>query len=312
MKKVKRATAVTSIVLTLAGMTASGAALPKTGALTHKSLVREQDERQLVRVAPGDWGTASPAEIEMLLNSVTNEMLKRFPGRRPSPMVVSPSRNGPLVMYQKGPGNEYQILLAARDDHWAEYVYEFSHELLHVLAGYDLRAQAHKARNLWFEEMLCEAAALHMLKRYALSWDVLAPRPEWRAYSTELRRFTNRAMTEKHRRLPANVTFEEWFRKNGPDLVLKPYMREKNELVAVMFLPLLDAARDWRSVQYLNLGNREGDPTFYDYLVRWHRQTPPQQRELVQSTFALFHFEPPSDKLAPVAGDRYSTLRDGS
>jgi len=296
----KRATVVTSIVLTLASLHGSGVAEAKSGSQQRKVLAREE-EHLPIRVAPGDWGNANPGEIEALLNSVGKEMLKHFPGRRAPPIIVSPSRQGPLVMYQKGPSNEYQVLLAAKDDHWAEYVYEFSHEFLHILAGYDLRAAKSTARNQWFEEMLCETASLYMLKRYASLWDKLAPRPEWQGYTPEMQRFTNRALSEKHRRLPVNTSFNDWFRENGPGLVTKPYMREKNELVAMMFLPLLEQTQDWRAIEYLNLDNREGDPTFQDYLARWYRKTPPSQRRLVSSTFNLFQFSPPAEHAGPRA-----------
>ncbi|WP_151636140.1 hypothetical protein [Noviherbaspirillum aerium] len=299
----RRATLLTSILLTFASLQGAGAAELKRGGQQQKELAREDKERLLIRVAPGDWGNANPAEIEALLNSVGNEMLKHFPGRRPFPVVVSPSRDGPLVMYQKGPSNEYQVLLAAKDDHWAEYVYEFSHELLHILAGYDLRAPTRTARNQWFEEMLCETASLYMLKRYASAWNVLAPRPEWHQYTPELQRFMHRALSEKHRKLPVNVTFEDWFEKNGPGLATKPYQREKNELVAMFFLPLLEQMPDWRAIEYLNQGNREADASFYDYLARWHRKTPLSQRGLVQSTFNLFRFDPPQENAGLGSGN---------
>ncbi|WP_194722148.1 hypothetical protein [Noviherbaspirillum malthae] len=305
----RRATLMTSIVLTLVGFHGTGAAEAKSGSLQARDVARERKASLLIRVAPGDWGNANPAEIEALLNSVGNEMLKHFPGSQVPPIIVSPSRNGPLVMYQKGPSNEYQVLLAAKDTHWAEYVYEFSHELLHILAGYDLRAPTRTARHQWFEEMLCETASLYMLKRYALSWDVLAPRTEWKGYTAELQRFTNRAFSEKHRRLPVNVTFEDWYQENGQSLATKPYLREKNELVAMMFLPLLEQIQDWRAIGYLNLDNREGDPTLQDYLARWYRKTPVAQRQLVKNTFGVFHFNLPAEDAGPAAAGMQAAVQ---
>jgi hypothetical protein len=307
----KRATVVTSIFLTFASLHGTASAESASGGKQGKSLANEEKGRLQIRVAPGDWGNASPADIEALLNSVGNEMLKHFPGQRPLPIIVSPSRQGPLVMYQKGPSNEYQILLAAKDDHWAEYVYEFSHELFHIFAGYDLRPPTRIAKNQWFEEMLCETASLYMLKRYTAMWDTLAPRPEWQGYTPEIQRFTNRAFSEKHRRLPQNVKFEEWFRANGPSLETKPYLREKNELVAMRFLPLLEQTPDWRAFEFLNVGSREGDSTFYDYLARWYRKTPPAQRRLVDNALSVFHFSVPAETTEP-AGDVQAAAGQGA
>lgn len=307
----RRATLLTSIAITLAGFHGSGVADAKNGSQQQKNVAREEKERLLIRVAPGDWGNANPAEIEALLNSVGNQMLIHFPGKRISPIVVAPSANGPLVMYQKGPSNEYQVLLAAKDRRWAEYVYEFSHELLHILAGYDLRSPSRTARHQWFEEMLCETASLYMLKRYALMWNVLAPRPEWTDYTPEMQRFANRALSEKHRHLPRNITFDEWFQKNGPGLATKPYLREKNDLVAMMFLPLLERTPDWRAIEYLNVGNYAGELTLHDHLARWYRNTPMSQRPLVTSTFGVFRYNLPADHAVPRTDDVHTiTLRD--
>jgi len=159
--------------------------------------------------------------------------------------------------------------------------------------------------------MLCETASLYMLKRYALMWDVLAPRPEWKGYTTEMQRFANRALSEKHRHLPRNITFDEWFQKNGPSLATKPYLREKNDLVAMMFLPLLEDMPDWRAIEYLNIENHPGESTLYDYLERWYRQTPTSQRPLVKSAFGVFRYNLPADNAAPRTADIHAiTQRD--
>jgi hypothetical protein len=166
------------------------------------------------------------------------------------------------------------------------------------------------AKNQWFEEMLCETASLYMLKRYASMWDVLTPRAEWHGYAPEIQRFTRLAITEEHRHLPRNVRFEDWFRENGPGLVSKPYLREKNELVAMTFLPLLEQTSDWGAIEYLNVENREGDNTFYDYLVRWYRKTPPEQMQLVESAFRVFQFKLPAESVAPAVDMKTTVVPD--
>lgn len=293
----KKVAALTTIVLSLSGMHGARAAEHKESSPHKRTSAGPESKRAAgVRVAGGDWGNATPEEIELLLNAVAADMLRHFPGHRLDPIVVSPSRSGPVVLYEKGPQHEYQILLAAQGTRWAEYVYEFSHELFHVLANYEYHAPPRQARHQWFEEMLCETVSLYMLKRFALTWEQSPPKDEWRHYAADLQRFTQRALAEPHRQLPADVSFRQWFQQHGPLLATRPYLREKNELVATLFLPLLEHAPDWRAIAYLNLDVPPGESSFHDYLAHWYRTTPPPQRRFVSDAMALFHFREPAEQ----------------
>jgi hypothetical protein len=292
----KKVAALTTIVLSLTGMHGARATDQRDSAHQKRTSTGSENKRVGgVRVASGEWGNATPDEIEVLLNAVAVEMLKHFPGHQLDPIVVTPSRSGPVVLYQKGAQHEYQILLAAKGDHWAEYVYEFSHELFHVLANYEYHAPPRKARHQWFEEMLCETVSLYMLKRFSLTWEQSPPKEEWRYYAGDLHRFTQRALNEPHRQLPGNISFQQWFQRHGPVLATRPYLREQNELVATLFLPLFEHAPDWRAIAYLNLDVPEGESSFYDYLAHWYRKTPERHRRFISDAMELFHFKPPAD-----------------
>lgn len=294
----RKVAVLTSIVLSLSGMHGARAAEVKDSALYKRSSAKSQSKRAVhIRVLDGDWGNARPDEIEVLLNAVAEELLAHFPGRELNPIVVSPSRSGPVVLYQKGPGNEYQVLLAARGNQWAEYVYEFSHELFHILANYEHHAPPRQARHQWFEEMLGESVSLYTLKRFSRMWEHSPPRDEWRGYAPDMRRFTHRALSEPHRTLPKNISFQTWFRENGPVLVKKPYLREKNELVATFFLPLLEQDPDWRALAYLNLEAPQGESSFYEHLASWYHATPEQHRHFVRHAMRVFHFDEPVEDL---------------
>jgi len=291
----KRAALVTSVFLALMYMQspkAADARLPQ-----HKKTLSQQEN--LIRVLDGAWGSAAPWQIEMLLNAIADEMLQHFPGRRLHPIVVSYSPGGPAVLFQKGPGNEYQVMLSARDQNWAEYVYEFSHELVHILANYERHAQPEYRRHQWFEEMLCETVSLYMLKHFALTWSGAPPLPETSGYAPALQAFTRRALSERHRKLPAGVSFEQWFSKTAARLVSSPYMRKENELIASLFLPLVEQNSDWRAVAYINAGDPPGGPDFREFLVHWYRSTPRHLRGFVEESIRVFRFDKPSE-LEPV------------
>lgn len=254
----------------------------------------EKNRKIVIHVAPGDWGGTRPEEIETVLNAVADTLLVHFPNRQLHPIIVSPTRQNPIVLYQKGPENSYQVHLAAKDRRWAEFIYEFSHELFHILANYEGHAPPRMAPQLWFEETLCEAVSLYTLRQLSASWEQAPPRAEWVSYASTLNRYTGRVMGEPHRQLPAGMSLEQWFRKNGPELLGNPYLRGKNELVANLFLPILEHNQDWQAVGFLNRDAPQQQTGFYDYLVSWNSRTPPEHQEFTHLAMRMFHFDAPA------------------
>lgn len=254
-----------------------------------------------IHVSDGDWGNAQPAEIESLLNAITAEMLTHFPGRQLAPIEIFPTSRRPVVLYQKGPQNQYQVYLAAKGRHWGEYIYEFSHELFHILANYENHALSGKGRHLWFEEMLSEAASLYNLKRLSAAWKIAVPDKEWSSYVPALNRFTQRALNEPHRRLPENTSLAEWFRDHEESLLGNPHLRAKNEMVAMVFLPLLEQNRDWSAIGFLNPPIEQSPASFQEYLADWYKNTPESNRDFVIHALNLFEFHlPPARTTASI------------
>jgi hypothetical protein len=272
-------------------------------AATFPSIGADSERAVKIEVQGGDWDGASPDDIQLLLNAVATELLAHFPGRRLDPIVVSRSLQGPVVLFQKGSQNQSQVRLAAGGRRWGEYIYEFSHEMFHILANYQYRAPPKVSQYQWFEEMLCETASLYMLKQFTARWEQAPPRTQWVSYAPSLQRFTQRALTEQHRRLPPNISFAQWFRDNGPALRASPYLRDKNELVASYFLPILEQHQDWRAFAFLNPVASQPAVSFNDYLLGWQARTPATQRELVARSIRIFQperFAPGTRMLATV------------
>jgi hypothetical protein len=259
-----------------------------------------------IDVATGDWGDVTPEEIEILLNELTAEMLTHFPGRRIGSIKVGSTSQRPVVLYQKGPENQYQILLTAKGTNWGEYIYEYSHELFHILANYENHRPPQGARHQWFEEMMCEAVSLYNLKRLSTGWKELAPHGQWASSGPELAQFTHRALSETHRRLPPNMSLAQWLQQNRSVLLDNPYLRSKNEMVAMLFLPMLEQTSDWGAVSFLNLHPAEKATSFRDYIETWYVDTPAVYRDFVIRTMKLFKFRvPPTTALsAPMPHDQ--------
>lgn len=297
----KRVVVYASIVLSLLsahGVRAADLRIDQQQKKTGKSKVSEKHRGLLIQVADGEWGDAKPEEIETLLYAVADQLLVHFPERQLNPIVVSPTRQGPIVLYQKGPANEYQVHLAAKGRRWAEFVYEFSHELFHILANYENHAPPKMAPHLWFEETLCETVSLYTLRQLSASWALSPPRAEWASYASTLNGFTGRVLNEPHRQLPAGTSLAQWFRENGPLLLENPYQRGKNELIANLFLPILEHNQDWQAISFLNAELPQQKMAFYDYLADWHSRTPPAHQEFTRLALRMFHFD------APASGER--------
>jgi len=259
-----------------------------------------------IRVMPGDWGGANRQEIENLLVSVAGELWIYFPERSLKPIVVAPTEHHPLAGYAKGPGGEYVVYLSARGRHWSQYAYQFAHEFAHILSNYERNGQSPVRRNQWFDESLCETASLFALRRLGAAWlkGDSVPYPHWKPYGAAMQTYVQDLLALPHRALSAKGEFAEWFRVNAEALDQNPYLRERNERVARMLLPLFEESPEtWSTIAYLNLQESDATGSFQQYLANWYRGTPEQQRPLVAKVIELFGFvvaEQMTSRSAPV------------
>jgi len=239
-----------------------------------------------IKVEEGGWGSALPQEIETVLYSVAAELLSQLPGKRLGPIVVAHSYRNPVVLYEKGARGEYQVFLTTRDKLWAHYAYEFAHELAHILANYEHYKEV-KNPHQWFEETICEVASLYTLKQLAISWRQAPPHPEGADYAPAFQEFAERLMGEQHRRLPEGFTLATWLREALGPMKSNPYIRDHNEVVANLLLPLFEEnPKIWEAVAYLNAQQSGSD--FKDYLQNWYDNAPEEYKDIIRYVMGLF------------------------
>jgi hypothetical protein len=246
----------------------------------------EQDPA--IQVLNGGWGSAHPADIEAVLYSAASEIWRYFRDRPPPQLIVRQSEKGPLTLFDRGPHGEYVVLLSARDRRWAQYAYQFSHELCHVLSNYD-EVKDNIRPNQWFEESICEAMAAFTLERMAATWESNPPFLHWRDYAGVLGYYAERLAGEAHRRLSDDNTLSEWYAHNSEALGEDPYLREKNEVCAKALLPLFQSnpAR-WAAIGYLNRDTVALAGSFPWYLQSWYRAAPSEHQSFIAQVIALF------------------------
>lgn len=258
-----------------------------------------------IRVEGDGWGAARKESIETVLYSVADELMSRLPKKLAVPIVVTHTDTNPIALYDRGANGEYLVHLHAKGENWHLYVYEFAHELCHILSNYDENVGFDADRyNQWFEETLCETASLFTLKNLAATWTTSPPGPEWAQQADKLRRFFDLLIGEGHRQLPMHTPLAVWLRDNEARLRGDPYLRDKNEVVANLLLPLFDGSPDkWDALSYLNLDPSDARNSLRDYLHDWYRNAPAEHKTFVASVLNMFQMgdvAPPAIAAAPV------------
>jgi hypothetical protein len=283
------------LLLSLAATALHAAPDQIDGSISSVQNLRER-QRLVIRVQPGGWSTATPAEVEAVLHSVAAELLPHFPATRLHPLLVSHSHEAPAALYERGAKGEYLVHLTAKDREWSHYAYEFAHELSHILTNYQHHVNLKMAsHHQWFEETLCEVASLYVLKRLAITWQTVPPYADWRSYAPEFQVFVERFLNEPHRQMPHNQALRTWFAERSGALRTSPYLREHNEVVANVLLPLFEEnPRIWGAIAYLNLVKAGAD--FREYLQSWYDNAPEEHRDLIRYLMGLFGVDDASEE----------------
>ncbi len=237
-----------------------------------------------IRVEGDGWAVPSET-IQKTLFAGAGVLLPHVSRTPDAPIVVTHTNGPPVTLYERGPHGEYLVHLHASGARWHLYVYEFAHELTHILSNYQHNVVQDATRhNQWLEESLCETASLFVLDRLGASWQQASRDPEAVARGAALRGFFDALIDEPHRRLPAGYSFASWLADNESSLRRDPYLRRQDDLVARRLLPLFERDPDgWDAVRYLNLDAGDNDATLAQFLGHWHANAPASHKPFVES-----------------------------
>ncbi len=254
-----------------------------------------------------EWGGAVAEDVRRVLRSAGTALLAPVPDAALPPLEVR-ARGGPIVLHERADGGMVRIRLNTGGNLWAQYAYQFSHELCHVLCRYDRDPTGHQ----WFEESLCELASLFVLRRTAETWADEPPYPNWRGYAVHLGEYADQRIAAA--RLPEGTSLADWFRANRADLATAATDRARNTVVAAALLPLFESCpRHWAAVPHLNDASPTAPQPFRDHLAEWRRRLPPDRRDTVDAIAAAFgETLPADDRDAPPAAGPPSPPRDGA
>ena len=216
-------------------------------------------------VINGNWGLTSLSAIRAVLVSVYRVLVNSFEAAPEADVHVSRwDRDYPLSVFDKRP---YQVLLTARDTYWCQYVYQFSHELCHILTHFD---SYKKHKHKWFEESLCELASLYVLRSLAKVWKEDPPSEIFKASEFARNHQTYAEMVERKSAIPPQSHLPAWFIRNIDLLEKNSTCRELNRSVAVSLLSSFSQNPAlWRDCAWLNRWDVRKDSTFSEYLNSW-------------------------------------------
>lgn len=232
---------------------------------------------------------APEADVRKVLESAAREFGKAFPERKPITVRVANDKGGPIVLYKRGPKGEYLVNLNTGGLLWAQYSYQFAHELCHIHCDYRAGADGNK----WFEETLCEVASMWVMRRMSESWEKTPPYPNWKGYATSLAGYVDTRVTMH--KLPRDECEDlpAFYRKHAANLPGGKLSESRAiyTTMAIELLPLFEKEPAmWLAVEYLNRPAVDLERSFPDHLRLWELNAPKKLRPAVRSIATRFGF----------------------
>jgi hypothetical protein len=251
-------------------------ALAAGGLLAGLESVRSEP---VLHIERSGWGDASPEDIRRLLISAHSAFRPAFPDLAWPGISVFRREDTPITLDRRDAENRVRIGLATRDLFWSQYVYQYGHELVHLIAGHlpvERRWSGTDNPVGWFEETLCEVGSLYTLRTLARSWEEAPPYSNWRDYRHRLAEYAQGRLEAPENRPPAEDAFHAWLMGRQPQLRAHCCDRAANTQVAARLLPVFE--RDpslWRAVAHLRASPAGPQAELADHLRGWIAASPP-------------------------------------
>lgn len=246
-----------------------------------------------IRVQANAFGSASPADIRVVLRSAASELFRYCPHTQLAGIDVYYRADHPEIDSKRTPAGRIAMALSARDTHWAQYSFQFAHEFCHALANYANNSRqtipGTPNANLWFEESLCETASLFTLRAMSRKWQSTPPYPAFRAYASYLGDYAQQRLAQPENRLPAGTAFPPWFRQHESALRKDAGHRDWNTIIASQLLPIFEAEpAGWEAVTFLNRGSSNTQKSLSEHLAQWRANCPDRLRPFVSKLATVF------------------------
>ena len=247
-----------------------------------------------IGVQPSDWGDASHTDIQVLLTDVASHIERSLRDPFADVFVIpAPGSNPyPMTHCRLSPDDLFRVQLTARDKLWAQFAYQFAHELCHVLSNPErLRGNP----NNWFVEALCELSSVFTLRKMAERWRTQPPYPHWASYAASLAGYPVRMpVASGHCYLLSNSinlllsSQEDDLREASTRKEFGDFSEIDRDKIAVFshaLLPIFEnQPTGWNSVP--NVPETKG--RLREYLADWYTQVEPVDKPFVERILGTF------------------------
>lgn len=226
-------------------------------------------------VVEGFWGTALLIDISKLLDNIATNFFEVFNKDLLPKKVVFVRNIKHLATYEPGPEfrlleNTDEIYLDAENRSWAQYTYQFSHELCHHIIGIGFKSDN---QFQWFEEALCELASFFCLDKMSITWIKNPPYSIWQSYAESLKQYQIDTISKPEYII--TIPFGEWLKQNLDELYLNPYKRTENKIIALHLYDLFkNDPMCWRTIQFFKEIVITNDMKFEHLMSSWEKQIP--------------------------------------
>ena len=223
-----------------------------------------QADSLTISVLPGNWGEGDLQKTEKLLYDVASHILRelRDPVNYEIHVINRPEFDWPQVFFREPNQDRFFVNLSTKNRLWAQCAYQFSHELCHILSGFE---RLRDNPNNWFHETICELASLFTLRKMAERWVKNPPFLHGRSYSTSLRSYSEDRINA-FRSIDLRGTFGSWLALQESILRADSCRRDDNGIVAVRLLPLFEEQpTGWNAITQLPVS----EDRIHQYIESW-------------------------------------------
>ena len=219
-----------------------------------------------VVVGQRGWGESRTEDVAAVVESVARTVFTTIPPQDTPTIIVLRSEHGPRALSNRGPNNEYIVLLNSGDRRWAQLSYQLAHELGHVLC----REVNERAPQHWFEEAFSEAMSIWTLEKMSQTWKTNPPYQTWASYADSIAQY----VADIRSRVQQQKNMSAWYAKHRQVLDKEPYDRDKNRIIAAHIATQAKTRPDYlRAFLYLRT-SKPSSNTIESLFQAWHSSCP--------------------------------------
>ena len=228
-----------------------------------------------------DWGNAPTSNIKKLCENVALHFQEnlRDEHKIDGGLTIVYWADGPVTFYRTffgGDPDEYKIGLTVNGTFWDQMSYQFGHEFCHLMHNHDAMKNS---RNYWFNEAICELAAVWVLFEMGETWEDRAPYPNWTGYRQNLTNYAQNLIDITQYTGTGAQWLETWedaMRSKEPDAFNYPRVSQ----LSYKFLDIFqDNPEAWNAVRQMPASSSEMDT----YMKEWYQDVDTQDKEFVES-----------------------------